>query len=60
MIRPFKITKKHLNEYKELSSYDLGMYAIRVKDDQPLLVYETKLIATKAYKYFEKMINKER
>tara|TARA_B100000085_G_C18341513_1_gene430503 strand:- start:128 stop:304 length:177 start_codon:yes stop_codon:yes gene_type:complete len=55
MLKPFKITKQHLNEYEELSSYDLGMYAIRAKEDQPLLVYETKQIANKAYKYFEKM-----
>jgi hypothetical protein len=59
MLRPFKITKRHLREYSELSDYDLGLYAIRVKDDQPLLVYESKLIATKAYKYFEKMTKQD-
>ena len=59
MLRPFKITRKHLGEYSELSDYDLGLYAIRVKDDQPLLIYETKLIATKAYKYFEKMTKQD-
>tara|TARA_R100000808_G_C2121391_1_gene132620 strand:- start:897 stop:1094 length:198 start_codon:yes stop_codon:yes gene_type:complete len=56
MIKPFKITRKHLNKYEELSTYDLGMYAIQVRVEQPLLVYETLQIAKKAYKYFEKMI----
>lgn len=54
MLKPFKITRKHLNKYEELSSYDLGMYAIQVSDDQPLMVYETIHIARKAYDYFEK------
>ena len=56
MIKPFKITRKHLNKYEELSKYDLGMYAIQVRVEQPLLVYETLQIAKKAYKYFENMI----
>ncbi len=56
MIRPFKITRKHLNKYKELSSYDLGLYAIKVRKEQPLLVYETLHVASKAYEYFEKML----
>ena len=58
MIKPFKITKKHLDKYEELSPYDLGMYAIQVNPDQPLLVYETVQIAFKAYEYFHKMTNR--
>tara|TARA_Y100000593_G_C4286606_1_gene325845 strand:+ start:1023 stop:1208 length:186 start_codon:yes stop_codon:yes gene_type:complete len=54
MIKPFKITKKHLDKYNELSKYDLGLYAIKVRDEQPLLVYETKHVAQKAYEYFKK------
>ena len=54
MLKPFKITRKHLNKYKELSAYDLGMYAIQVRPEQPLLVYETVHIASKAYEYFVK------
>lgn len=59
MIKPFKITKRHINKYEELSTYDLGMYAIQVRSEQPLMVYETMHIAKKAYEYFEKMIQKE-
>ena len=58
MLRPFKITKKHLSEFEELSTYDVGMYAIKVRPEQPLLVYETKQIASKAYEYFSKMANR--
>ena len=59
MIKPFKITRKHLNKYEELSTYDLGMYAIQVRSEQPLMVYETMHIAKKAYEYFEKIIKQE-
>jgi hypothetical protein len=59
MIRPFKITKKHLNKYEELSTCDLGLYAIQVRTSQPLMVYETVHIAKKAYEYFEKMLKKD-
>tara|TARA_Y100001973_G_C5105288_1_gene284806 strand:- start:118 stop:297 length:180 start_codon:yes stop_codon:yes gene_type:complete len=58
MLRPFKITKNHLTEFEELSVYDVGMYAIKVRPEQPLLVYETKHIASKAYEYFSKIINR--
>ena len=54
MLKPFKITKQHLKKYEELSKYDIGLYAIKVRDEQPLMVYETKHIAKKAYEYFEK------
>ena len=55
MIRPFKITNRHLNKYDELSKSDVGLYAIQVRENQPLMVYETIQIATKAYDYFSKM-----
>lgn len=58
MTKPFKIKKQHLTEYEELSSYDLGMYAIKVRPDQPLMVYETKHIADRAYEYFSKLTNR--
>ena len=54
MLKPFKITKKHLNEFSELEREDVGMYAIKVRDEQPLMLYETKQIAQKAYEYFKK------
>ena len=60
MIKPFKITRKHLNKYKELSNYDVGLYAIQVRNDQPLMVYETKHIAKKAFEYFEKMFKPDK
>ena len=56
MLKPFKITKKHLDKYEELSKYDLGMYAIKVRKKQPLMVYETIHIARKAYEYFEELL----
>jgi len=52
MIKPFKIKKKHLQEYPELGSDDVGLYALRVKEDQDLMVYENKSIADKAFQYF--------
>jgi hypothetical protein len=60
MIRPFKITKKHLGKYEELSNCDLGMYAIQVRPEQPLLVYESIQIATKAYNYFQNINKKDK
>lgn len=54
MLRPFKIKAKHLGEFPELEKSDLGLYAIRVHEEQPLMLYETKHIATKAYEYFKK------
>tara|TARA_R100001594_G_scaffold138720_1_gene182524 strand:+ start:397 stop:579 length:183 start_codon:yes stop_codon:yes gene_type:complete len=60
MIKPFKITRKHLSKYEELSVYDLGLYAIRVRPEQPLMVYETIQVASKAYDYFEKMLKKDK
>ena len=59
MIRPFKITNTHLNQYNELSKYDVGLYAIKVRDEQPLMLYETKHIAQKAFEYFERIMKKE-
>ena len=53
MLKPFKIKKEHLNEYPELERDDVGLYAIRVKDEQPLMIYETKQVAQKAYEYFK-------
>ena len=52
MLKPFKITKSHLQDFPELDRQDVGLYAIRVSDDQDLMLYETKHIATKAYEYF--------
>lgn len=54
MLKPFKITKNHLNEYPELERGDVGLYAIKIRNEQPLMLYETKQIAQKAYEYFRK------
>ena len=54
MLKPFKITKKHLDEYPELEKADVGLYAIKIRKEQPLMLYETKHIAQKAYEYFRK------
>jgi hypothetical protein len=59
MIKPFKITNKHLNQYGELSKYDVGLYAIKIKKEQPLMIYETENVAQKAFEYFENMLKKE-
>ena len=53
MIKPFKIKNKHLEEFPELHTSDVGLYAIRVKEDQELMLYETKSVADKAYEYFK-------
>ena len=54
----FKITNKHINEYKELEYYDLGMYALKISDDKEVMVYENKAVATKALEYFRKTFNR--
>jgi|TARA_A100001015_G_C14552919_1_gene542269 hypothetical protein len=54
MLKPFKVTKKHLVEYPYLDGGDVGMYAIRIKEEQELMLYETKQIASKAFEYFQK------
>ena len=54
MLKPFKVTKNHLSEYPELECGDVGLYAIKVRQEQPLMLYETKQIAQKAYEYFRK------
>ena len=54
MLKPFKITNQHISEYPELESDDIGLYAIQVRKEQPLMLYETKHIAQKAYDYFRK------
>jgi len=54
MLKPFKVTKNHLSEYPELERGDVGLYAIKVRKEQPLMLYETKQIAQKAYEYFRK------
>ena len=54
MIKPFKIKTKHLKEYPELHTSDVGLYAIRVKEGQDLMIYESKSVADKAYEYFSK------
>ena len=59
MLRPFMITKTHLNKFQELSTHDLGLYAIQVRPEQPLLVYENLHVASKAYEYFDKLRFKE-
>ena len=53
MLKPFKIKREHLDEFPELERGDVGLYAIRVRDKQPLMLYETKHIAQKAYEYFK-------
>ena len=53
MLKPFKITKQHLKEYKYLDESDIGLYAIQVKEGQEIMVYETKQLATKAFEYFK-------
>ena len=50
----FKITNKHISEYRELDYYDVGLYAVKLSDDKELMVYETKAIANKALEYFKK------
>lgn len=50
----FKITKKHLKDYNELSSYDIGLYGIKISDSKEIMVYENKAIADKAFAYFQK------
>lgn len=54
MLKPFKITTKHVLEYPELEKADVGLYAIKIQAEQPLMLYETKQIAQKAYEYFKK------
>ena len=54
MLKPFKITNQHISEYPELEGGDIGLYAIKVRKEQPLMIYETKQIAQKAYEYFRK------
>ena len=53
MLKPFKIKKEHLIQFPELEKEDLGLYAIQIHDEKPLMVYETKQIAQKAYEYFK-------
>ena len=53
MLKPFKITKQHLKEYRYLDESDIGLYAIQAKEDQELMLYETKQLAAKAYEYFK-------
>ena len=48
----FKITRKHLQTYPELSHYDLGMYGIKISD-KDVMVYETKKWAEKAMDHFK-------
>ena len=57
MLKPFKITNNHLSEYPELEKTDVGLYAIKIRTEQPLMLYETKQIAQKAYEYFRKNFN---
>ena len=54
MLKPFKIKREHLSQYPELEASDIGMFAIRTKDDRDLMLYETKQIAQNAYEYFSK------
>lgn len=54
MLKPFKIKAEHLKEYSELEPDDIGLYALRVKDGQELMIYENKSVAQKAYEYFKK------
>ena len=60
MLKPFKIKASHLNKYPELDRSDIGLYAIRVREGQDLMIYETQYIADKAYSYFEKMLKSDK
>jgi len=53
-IKPFKIKKKHLEQYSELHKSDVGMYAIQISEDLGLMIYETEHVAAKAFEYFQK------
>lgn len=50
----FKITSKHITQYKELEHHDIGLYAVKISDDREVMVYETKSVAEKALEYFRK------
>ncbi len=54
MLKPFKVKKEHLEQFSELTHDDVGLYAIRIRENQDLMLYETKHIANKAYNYFKK------
>tara|TARA_B100000963_G_C22620543_1_gene669732 strand:- start:823 stop:1008 length:186 start_codon:yes stop_codon:yes gene_type:complete len=49
----FKITSKHISEYKELEHHDLGLYALKIAEDKEVMIYETKAVAEKALEYFK-------
>ncbi len=53
-IKPFKIKRKHLEQYPELHKSDVGMYAFQISDEQGLMMYETEQVANKAFEYFQK------
>jgi len=48
----FKITKQHIEKYPELEYYDLGLYGLKLSDEKEVMVYENKVVATKALSYF--------
>ena len=54
-MRIFKITKQHIKDYPELQSYALGLYGLKISDDKEIMVYENKIVATKALAYFRSM-----
>lgn len=54
----FKITKKHLEQYPELESCDVGQYGLKLSDDKEIMIYENKAVAMKALEYFQKSFKK--
>lgn len=50
----FKIKKKHIEQFAELDTWDLGSYGLKISDDREVMVYESKAIAEKALQYFKK------
>lgn len=54
----FKITKKHLEQYPELESCDVGQYGLKLSDDKEIMIYENKAVAIKALEYFQKSFKK--
>jgi len=50
----FKIKKKHVDEFTELDTWDVGSYGLKLANDREVMVYESKAIAEKALQYFKK------
>ena len=55
----FKITKKHLEKHPELEEYDIGYYGVKVSDRE-VLIYDSEIVAKKAFIYFQKLFRKSK